>query len=511
MLALFLVAATRAADSKIAFVLDSDTDGRSSRIYIANADGSGIRPITSGTARDRAPGFSPNGKTLAYQSTSSLGLDMIVVQALDEGKPVALAVGTHPQWSRDGERLLFSRRQLNEYGLFVIKSDGSQKDEGLKPIAKGQIGRWSPDEKLIAAVVPVIVEGKDRWQIQVVPAAGGDGGFRRALTLPEEWGQVVSLEWSPDGERLLFSTTRQSRYDLYLLNLKAPEPIKVPVGDPVPNPAYGSWSPDGKEILFRVVTDASGASQANSRLCVMNSDGTQVRVLWEPDNKALRVQGTAWHIPPAVVVVKPPVMPPVVKPMPPVQPEMMPKPPPKPPVAKVLGPPKKVHGSKLFTVERPRSPVSVNLTAPGEADFLISVPVLPLNNWAPRRQGVGLTLELDDGSLYRGTVIYSGVPWVTLQGRPRGGKVRLVDGKQLSPKSAGFKKGFKLTLRREGQNLVVAVNDEAMITRPVLSSGIKALSLTLENFDTGDARFNLGGIFYREWVPEVAAQKPEGN
>ena len=79
-----------------------------------------------------------------------------------------------------------------------------------------------------------------------------------AAAFREEWGQVVSLEWSPEGERLVFSVARQARYELYVLDLKAPEPLKVPVGSSVPNPAYGSWSPDGKEILFRSITDPTG-------------------------------------------------------------------------------------------------------------------------------------------------------------------------------------------------------------------------------------------------------------
>ena len=103
------------------------------------------------------------------------------------------------------------------------------------------------------------------------------------------------------------------------------------------------------------------------------------------------------------------------------------------------------------------------------------------------------------------TVIHSGVPWVTLQGRPKGGKVRLIDGKKLAPGTGGFMGGLRLTIRREGSNLIVAVNDQDLLSRPLLTSGVGALLLTLENFDPGTARFNLGDITYREWVEAPAA------
>jgi hypothetical protein len=491
----------RAADGKIAFAVDISPEGRASRIYVANPDGSGARALSNGAGRDRAPAFSPDGRSLAYQSTNELGLDTLVVQPVDGGHPGrALAAGTNPQWSRDGKRLLFSRRQLNEYSLYVIKADGTQKDGGLKPLAKGQIGRWSPDEHQLAVVAPVILDGKDRWQIQVMPVDNSQPHVR--LTLPETYGQVVSLEWSPNGESLLFSVVRQSQYDLYVMDLKSPDPRRVPAGNAVPNAAYGAWSPTGKEILFRAAVGGDGPGML-SRLCVMKADGTGVRTIWEPEDKSLRLHGTAWYRPPtAVAAVTDPKLPNPVKPEPP-QPV---KPAPGAP-GKTLGPPRLLHAEKLFTVQQPRSPVSVSLAIPGGADFVVSVPVNPTKDWKPRRQGVGVTLELEDGSLYRGTVIYSGVPWATLQGRPKGAKVRLIDGKKLAPEAVSFGKGFKLTVRREGNNVIVAVDDKDVLTRSVLSAPVKTLALTLENFDPGDARFNLGAIYYREWGTETAPPK----
>jgi hypothetical protein len=282
-----------------------------------------------------------------------------------------------------------------------------------------------------------------------------------------------------------------------------PEPRRVPKVEPgtpdvAPNPAFGSWSPDGKRLLFRSAAEGNGAA----RLFSVNADGTDVRLVWEPSDRSLRIQGTAWARPLPPVAVKPPEpmpAPPPVEPrpaIPPVKPPEMPKPLPAPP--RVLGPPRKAHSAKTFSIEAVRSPASVRVAAPGADNWLVSIPVLPLGTWTPRRQGVGVTVELEDGSLYRGNVIYSNGMWATIQGRPEKGQVRLIDGKQLAAGGPSFKEGFQLTVRREGADLIVSANGQDIVKRPVLTSPVKSVSLTLENFDPGSARFPLGNVYYRQ-------------
>lgn len=518
-LAVWATLPCEAATGKLAVVVEGAPGEAASRIFLANADGSGLQAFSAGQGRDRAPSFSPDGRQVAYQNTNKLGLDQILIQGMGTTKPRLLGIGEYPQWSRDGKRILFSRRRLNDFGIYVAAADGSDNEEALKPIARGEIARWSPDEKRIALVTPEIEKGVDRWEIQVMPVGAQKPNFK--FTLPEGFGRVRSLEWSPDGNTLLFTTWQLTSSKLHTLSLQSPEMRRLPAGDAEVSAGFGSWSPDGKEILFSAGPDMAGNGGA-SKLCVMKADGTDVRVIWDPASRGQEIRGTAWFAPPAapapavVVAPMPPApvkpaapapaaQPPVAQPVPPVQPE-----PPAPAVPRVLAAPKKVHSAKLFKIARERSPVSVPLAQPGENDFLISVNALPWSAWNNRRQGVGITLELEDGSLYRGNVIYSGGPWVTLQGRPKGAKVRLIDGKQLPAGGLSFQKGFKLTLRREGKNISLAINDQEVLARPVFTSGVKQVTLTLENFDPGTASFRLGGVYFQEVVPanggETASQ-----
>ncbi|MBM3460380.1 MAG: hypothetical protein FJX77_17810 [Armatimonadetes bacterium] len=125
----------------------------------------------------------------------------------------------------------------------------------------------------------------------------------------------------------------------------------------------------------------------------------------------------------------------------------------------------------------------------------VAAPANPV--WKARRQGLGITVELTSGALYRGTLIHNQAPWVTLQGRSGTERVRLMDGKELPATQVGFQTGFVLSLFREGRNLQVVVNGEKMLQRPVFTGAVRQVSLTLENFDAGASLFAISEVSYR--------------
>ena len=505
--------AALAAPGLIAFAADvPGAVGGASRIYLANDDGTQLHPVTSGAGRERSPALAPDGRALAYQSSDALG-DSIWIQPLDAarkpvGAPRRLARGASPQWSRDGKRVLFARvmQQARKSAIFVIAADGSQSEDALQPIAEGIIARWSEDGKRLAVIGSEIVGGEDRWQIRVLDVGGKTPKLK--LNLAPEFGQTVSLDWSPDGQTLLFSAAQgsQAPFGLYAIKLQMPDQL---VRLPQPGAAmgigeasFGAWSPDGKQILFRSGAGGSAGGGA-SRLHMMDADGKNPHLFWEPMSGTPRINGTDWIDPTAPQVNNPPAPPPT-NPTPPMPPAPMPMPAPQ----RVLSPAKQLLAAKVRSVPKPSSPLSVLLLSERNTDFVITVPLLASQRWIPRRQGVGVTLEMVDGSLYRGTVIHSDGPWATIQGRRKGERVRMIDGKKLVEGTGGFEKGFVLTVRREGPKLTVVVGDQEILSRPLITSGVKSLALTLENFDPGTARFELGAVTFQEWVDPNAPEVP---
>ena len=480
------------AGELLAYTVEYGGANRRTRVMVANRDGSEARLLAEGPWRGRAPAISPDGKRLVFQATDEIGLHRLRVVELTGGKPREVALGAYPQWSRDGKRLLFSRRTRTAHQLYVAKADGSDLKRRLQPLAPGQIGRWSPDETLLATVAPVIIAGRDRWQLQIRPATGGAPIAR--VDLPIDAGQVAELDWSPDGKRLLLTVARNIRYDLFVVEVDGPKPrrLKTPLRA---GAALGRWSRDGKEIIFRASGGASGV-----RLMAMDADGGNPRLLWE--RPGVLTGFDLYQPAPVKVAAKPDPKPappkPVAKPKP--APKPVEKPKPATPEPKPLGPMRQILTKRFVVVSRQDSPNSLELPLPATPDFAVTVEVLESIQWKPRRQGIGFTLHLADGALYRGNLLHTDEPWATLQGRQGDGPVRLLDGKRLPAGAPHFDRGFHMSAVRRGKTLTLSINGVLMLTQEIGEATLTSLTLTVENFDDGFAKVRVGRVLLQETV-----------
>ena len=150
---------------RIAF--NSRRSGDTDEIWVASADGSGARQLTTGPgSRQSLPAWSPDGHHIAFESRGADGRSHIWVIPADGGVPRRATTDAGeenaPLWSRDGTRIYF----LSDRG--------------------GQ-GLWG---------------GHDAWQ---VPAAGGP-----AERVTERGSAPVMYE-SADGTELIYQSRRDLR------------------------------------------------------------------------------------------------------------------------------------------------------------------------------------------------------------------------------------------------------------------------------------------------------------
>jgi Tol biopolymer transport system component len=224
---------------------DPNGPARSPDIYLMASDGSGLRRVTSDTAGDLGPDFSPDGNELVF--TSNRDGNQEVYRIRTDGSHLTRLTTSpgrdaYPDWHPDGERILFeSRGRGGRSGLFVMSADGSD----VRHIVVGMRGSWSPDGSRVAfgarncwimdstgridgAPLPWLdVESRcedtgdteialfildlPKGQIvRVFPSESGSG----EVTSPDGASTAlvhgaVEPKWSPDGSRLVFHYGRR--------------------------------------------------------------------------------------------------------------------------------------------------------------------------------------------------------------------------------------------------------------------------------------------------------------
>lgn len=193
--------------TRIVFVrhsMDIMKDRGRSHLWIVNADGSGLRPLTSGERNDSSPVWSPTGDRIAFRSTES-GSAQIHVYWFDQNREAVIShLERTPgslQWSPDGRHLAFS--------MFV-----PAKSQPLVSLSgKPEGAQW-------AAPATVVTD----WRYRSDGSGFLKPGFQQIFTLPVIGGtprQLTSGDynhsgdfcWSSDGQSIIFSANRSEDPD----------------------------------------------------------------------------------------------------------------------------------------------------------------------------------------------------------------------------------------------------------------------------------------------------------
>jgi Tol biopolymer transport system component len=111
----------------------------------------------------------------------------------------------------------------------------------------------SPDQSRLAVAVfdprpsprfgyGVAAVRSDIWMFDVATGSGTPFVAGPAA----EWGPL----WSPDGSRLVFSSNRSGRLQLFVKHTRSPDEAEVLLPTEGANPVAQSWSPDGRFIVY---------------------------------------------------------------------------------------------------------------------------------------------------------------------------------------------------------------------------------------------------------------------
>lgn len=203
-------------------------------IYRANADGSGVIPLTRTPGYDAEATIAPDG-LMTFTSVRDGDMEIYTMQADGSGvRRLTNRPGPDggPFFSWDGQQIAFRGRSLGA---------GAELDE-YRSLLKGSL--WRPTQ------LELFVMRRD-------------GGNARQVT--QLGGANFAPSWHPDGKRLIFASNRADpkgrNFDLYLVNVDGSGLERITVNETFDG--FPMFSPDGKRLVFASNRHAKADGETN--------------------------------------------------------------------------------------------------------------------------------------------------------------------------------------------------------------------------------------------------------
>jgi dipeptidyl aminopeptidase/acylaminoacyl peptidase len=215
--------------------------------------------LLSGDQSLMSPSYSPCGSTVAYHADFEGNEDHDIFTVSADGRKRRrvtkdCADNQHPRFSPDGKRIAFiSNRDGDIENLFVCHLDGGSVRKLSREELPVRTLEWSPDGSRMAYSTGIgdedyvsvvdVNRGKAKrvlWKRGVEYGGYGDFG-------------VATSNWSPDGERLLFTSNENDQFDIGELHLSSGRTrwiVKSRNEKVCPQ-----WSPDGRRLAYLEIED----------------------------------------------------------------------------------------------------------------------------------------------------------------------------------------------------------------------------------------------------------------
>jgi dipeptidyl aminopeptidase/acylaminoacyl peptidase len=291
--------------------VDRAKNSSTSTLWIAPTDGS-TRPrqLTTTTAKDRHPRFSPDGRRVLFESSRS-GQQQLWVIDLDGGEARQLTtISTEASggiWSRDGKQIAFVSAVFPEFSdKPFAESDAANKqkleDQQKNPVKARIVTR------LFYRHWDSWVEGK-RQHLFVMPSEGGEPrdvtpGDRDAAPTSSTFSAGDEMAFSPAGKYLLYTAPPEkdeawsTNHDIWRVPVAGGAAENLTAANPAAD-GLPRFSPDGQWLAYRAqrrpgyeadrweLMVAPARAGAAAKSLTADFDRSVDAFVWGPNSKSL--------------------------------------------------------------------------------------------------------------------------------------------------------------------------------------------------------------------------------
>ena len=241
------------------------------KLYIVSANGGASKPFLSGQSDACMPAWSPDGTRVAFGSNRSGKFHLM--RALGLASPIdiwtasasggnlrqvtnplakfAMYVFLDPSWSPDGTQIAVTA--FPGPRVMTVSASGGE----VKLFSDGLSPAWSRDGKRLAYLSNEPGQPSSHPGIVVQPPQGGMARRLSSFMLKSDFFFRPSLDWSPDGERLLTVQLTNGQWQPVIINVtedKVERTLSVDGSAISPR-----WSHDGKRIAYGLTDTARPA------------------------------------------------------------------------------------------------------------------------------------------------------------------------------------------------------------------------------------------------------------
>ena len=236
------------------------------RIYLVDVETRAVRALTdppNGVFGDFSATFSPDGKSIGFIRGTVAGTTALILAPalgdvhtlrLDTGEVTRLTFDNqeipHIDWMPDGEAIVFaSHRERGAQGLWKVSAKGGEPMWLLGGNAFLRMPMMARQTRRL------VFEQWDNevsiWRIALDSLSSATDG---AQPLIRSTRFDAAPQFSPDGQRLAFTSQRSGATEIWCSDADGQRPLQMTAFDG-PFTASPRWSPDGSQIAFETRTD----------------------------------------------------------------------------------------------------------------------------------------------------------------------------------------------------------------------------------------------------------------